>query len=199
MMLVEQTTVPALALPISEFKDHLRMGTGFANDALQDSVLESYLRSAMAAIEARTGKILIAREFMWSLTAWRALHEQAFPVAPVSLISAFRMLDRGGVVTLIDAGRYALQKDDHRPRLMATGGCLPTIPIGGSAEVIFQAGFGAVWGDLPADIAHAALMLAAHFYENRDVAGSGDAVMPYGVTSLIERYRTVRILGGVTS
>jgi len=199
MMLVEQTTVPSLALPISEFKDHLRMGTGFADDAVQDGVLESYLRSAMAAIEARTGKVLIVREFMWSLTAWRSLQEQAFPVAPVNLISAFRMLDRAGAVTVIDPGRYALQKDDHRPRLMAAGGSLPTIPIGGSAEVIFEAGFGAVWGDLPADIAHAVLMLAAHFYENRDVAGSGEAVMPYGVTSLIERYRTVRILGGVSS
>ena len=199
MMLVEQTTVPTLALPISEFKDHLRMGTGFADDAVQDGVLESYLRSAMASIEARTGKILIEREFMWSLTPWRSLHQQAFPVAPVSLISAFRMLDRAGAVTLIDAGRYALQKDDHRPRLTAVGGSLATIPIGGSAEVIFEAGFAATWGDLPADIAHAVLMLAAHFYENRDVSGSGDAVMPYGVSSLIERYRTVRILGGASS
>lgn len=85
-MLIEQTTVPALALPIAKFKDHLRMGTGFADDAVQDAVLESYLRSAMAAVEARTGKVLIERSFMWSLTAWRALGEQAFPVAPVTAI-----------------------------------------------------------------------------------------------------------------
>ena len=199
MMLVEQTTVPALALPIAQFKDHLRMGTGFADDAVQDAVLESYLRSAVAAIEARTGKILIARSFMWSVTAWRALGEQAFPVAPVNAISELRVLDRLGAVTVIDAGRYSLQKDDHRPKLLAVGGCLPTIPIGGSAEVIFDAGFGAAWGDLPADVAHAVMLLAAHYYEHRDVGGAADKVMPYGVTSLIERYRTVRILGGATS
>jgi len=198
MMLVEQTTVPTLALPIDAFKDHLRMGTGFADEAVQDSVLESYLRSAVAAIEARTGKILIARSFMWSVTAWRSLGEQAFPVAPVSAITELRLLDRMGAVTVIDAGRYSLQKDDHRPKLLAVGGCLPTIPIGGSAEVIFTAGFGAVWGDLPADVTHAVMLLAAHYYEHRDVGGAGGEVMPYGVTSLIERYRTVRILGGAS-
>lgn len=199
MMLVEQTTVPTLALPIDAFKDHLRMGTGFADDAMQDAVLESYLRSAMAAIEARTGKILIQRSFMWSLTAWRALDQQAFPVAPVSAITEFRMLDRLAVVTVIDAARYGLQKDDHRPKLVAVGASLPSIPIGGSAEVIFDAGFGAAWGDLPADVTHAVMLLAAHYYEHRDVGGSGGEVMPYGVTSLIERYRTVRILGGAAS
>ncbi|PIE16794.1 MAG: hypothetical protein CSA68_01200 [Rhodobacterales bacterium] len=199
MMLVEQTTVPAAALPIAEFKDHLRMGTGFADDALQDAVLESYLRSAMAAIESRTGKILIARQFMWSLTAWRSLQKQAFPVAPVGQITGFRMRDRAGAVSEIASARYALQKDDHRPYLLAVGGNLPDIAIGGAAEVVFEAGFGAAWTDLPADIAHAVLLLAAHFYENRDLAGAGQAAMPYGVTSLIERYRTVRILGGVSA
>lgn len=199
MMLVEQTTVPALALPIAEFKDHLRMGTGFADDAVQDAVLESYLRSAMAAIEARTGKILIARSFMWSLTAWRALGEQAFPVAPVSAITELRVLDRLATVTIIDAARYSLQKDDHRPKLLAVGGCLPTIPIGGSAEVIFDAGFGPVWGDMPADVNHAVMLLAAHYYEHRNIGTTVGDVMPYGVTSLIERYRTVRILGGGAS
>ncbi len=61
MMLVEQTTVPGAALPVAEFKDHLRLGTGFADDGVQDGVLEAYLRAAMAAIEARTGKILLTR------------------------------------------------------------------------------------------------------------------------------------------
>ncbi len=63
MMLVEQTSVPVAALPVAEFKDHLRLGTGFADDGVQDSVLESYLRASMAAIEARTGKVLITRGY----------------------------------------------------------------------------------------------------------------------------------------
>ena len=50
MMLVEQTTVPTAALPVAEFKDHLRLGTGFADDGVQDDVLETYLRAAIATI-----------------------------------------------------------------------------------------------------------------------------------------------------
>ena len=41
MMLVEETTVPQQALPVATFKDHMRMGSGFADDDLQDGVLEA--------------------------------------------------------------------------------------------------------------------------------------------------------------
>ena len=69
MMLVEETTVPTAALPVAQFKDHMRLGSGFADDDLQDGLLESHLRAAIAVIEARTSKILIARNFMWTLSA----------------------------------------------------------------------------------------------------------------------------------
>ena len=71
MMLIEESTVPDTALPVDEFKAHLRVGTGFGEDSLQDGVLRSFLRAAMAAIEARTGKILIARTFTLILTGWQ--------------------------------------------------------------------------------------------------------------------------------
>lgn len=196
MMLIEQTSVPTIALPIDQFKDHLRLGTGFADDAVQDAVLENYLRSAMAAIEARTGKIMLSRQFMWSLTAWRNLSQQAFPIAPISAITSVKALDRLDVATVVDPAKYKLEKDDHRPQILSIGGCLPSINIGGSVEIVFDAGYGTAWGDLPADLSHAAMLLAAHYYENRHINAMQDAGMPFGVTTLIERYRTVRILGG---
>ena len=48
MMLIEQTTVPTTALPLQAFKDHLRLGTGFGAETLQDGLLESHLRAAIA-------------------------------------------------------------------------------------------------------------------------------------------------------
>ena len=35
MMLTEQTAVPAAALPVQALKDHLRLGSGFADAGLQ--------------------------------------------------------------------------------------------------------------------------------------------------------------------
>ena len=199
MMLVEQTTVPGTAIPVAQFKDHLRLGTGFADDGVQDLVLETYLRAAMAAIEARTGKILLSRSFTWTLTAWRDLATQALPVAPVSQISSLSITDRLGGTELIAASRYVLEPDTHRPRLVSTGICLPAIPVGGQVIIGFDAGFGPDWADMPADLAQAVMMLAASFYENRADAGSdrmGQAQLPSAVAALIQRYRTVRLFGG---
>ncbi|MCK8462576.1 head-tail connector protein [Aliiroseovarius sp. S1339] len=199
MMLVEQTTVPGTALPVAQFKDHLRLGTGFADDGVQDTVLKAYLRAAMAAIEARTGKILLSRSFTWTLTAWRDLATQALPVAPVSQISSLSITDRLGGSELIATSRYVLEADMHRPRLVSTGICLPAIPVGGQVIIGFEAGFGPTWSDMPADLAQAVLMLAASFYENRSDSGTGtmgQSQLPSAVAALIQRYRTVRLFGG---
>ena len=196
MMLIEETPVSLAALPVSEFKAHLRLGSGFAEDSLQDPMLESFLRAAIAAIEARTGKILIARAFSWTLTAWRDPMGQALPVAPVNAVSELVLIDRLDDESIVDPGLYKLDRDMQRPRLRPVGTMLPSVPTGGAVRIGFDAGFAATWGDLPSDLGQAVLLLAAHYYEYRRETGLGDGCMPFGVTSLIERYRTVRIFAG---
>ncbi len=193
MMLVEQTSVPASALPVAQFKDHLRLGTGFADDGVQDAVLEAHLRAAMATIEARTGKALIARDYGWSVTAWRDLASQILPVAPVAAITGLSIFDRLGGEEVVAATRYRLIADQHRPKLAATGFYLPPIPMGGRAVIGFTAGFGPAWADVPADLRHAMLMLAAQYYEARG-AGSGDT--PPAVMALLQPWRNLRLFGG---
>ena len=194
MMLVEQTTVPAEALPVAAFKDHLRLGTGFADDGVQDGVLEAYLRAALAAVEGRTGKVLLARRFVWQVTSWRDFARQALPVAPVISVTDVKIIDRHGVAAVLDPSRYRLEKDSQRPRLVATGLSLPLIPLHGTAEVSFEAGYAPDWAGLPPDLAQAVLMLAAHYYEVRGLGAGGEA-MPFEVSILIDRYRTVRLFG----
>ena len=196
MMLVEETSVPDTALPVDEFKAHLRLGTGFADDAVQDAVLASFLRAAMAAIEARTGKILLVREFSWSLTSWRDGGGQPLPIAPISEVMGVVLKDATGAEQAVGAELYRLERDQQRPRLMPTGVCLPSIPEGGEVGIAFTAGFAATFGELPADMAQAVFMLAAHYYENRSDTGLTGGAMPYGVSVLIERYKTVRLIAG---
>lgn len=195
MMLSEVTAVPQAALPVAQFKDHLRLGTGFADDGAQDALAESYLRAALAAIEGRIGKALIARDFRLELAGWRWPDAQALPMAPVSAVASVTVRDRAGTAEVIDAGRYRLVRDAHRPKLVAAGALLPGIPVGGTVEVLFTAGFGPAWADVPADLAQSLFLLAAHYHEFRHEGGASQA-MPFGVMALIERWRTVRVLGG---
>jgi uncharacterized phiE125 gp8 family phage protein len=197
MMLIEQTTVPTAALPVQALKNHLRLGTGFADDGMQDGLIESYLRAAMAAIEGRIGKVLIARDFLWKLADWRNGAAQALPVAPVLDVASITLRDRDGVARVVPPAGYRLVADTHRPKVKAAGLLLPQVPMDGGIEIAFTAGFGVGWADVPADLAQAVLMLAAEYYERRHEGGlRDDAGLPRGVVTLIERYRTVRVLGG---
>lgn len=197
MMLTEQTAVPGSALPVQAMKDHLRLGTGFADDGLQDGLIEAHLRAAIAAIEARTGKALLARRFSLVLSRWREIQgAQALPVAPVSAIVSVSMRDAAGVVVPLTPERYRLVPDMHRPRLAGVGSGLPTIAESGGAEIIFDAGFGSDWSAVPVDLAQAVVLLAAEFYERRHDGGHSGGAISLSVQSLIERWRTVRVLGG---
>ncbi|MGV6839068.1 MAG: head-tail connector protein [Planktomarina sp.] len=198
-MLVEETTIPTAALGVDAFKAHLRLGTGFADDAVQDAVLESFLRAAFAAVEARTGKILITRSFSWTLRAWRGAEGQALPVAPISALTGVELLAADGTAAALPAADFTLAEDFDRPCLLPKGAWLPTIPTKGAAKIRFDAGFAATFADLPSDLAQAVLLLAAHYYDNRNAVGLTDTAMPFGVAVLLERYKTIRILGGGAS
>ncbi|MFC6687790.1 head-tail connector protein [Jhaorihella thermophila] len=198
MRLIEETTVPDPALPVEQFKAHLRLGTGFSEAALQDGILNGFLRAAIAAIEARTGKVLISRDFTLVVTRWSDEAGQVLPVAPVTAVTRVALVDAQGLETVLAAEAWRLEEDDQRPVLRPAGLVLPAVPTGGSARVGFTAGMAADWGGLPADLGQAVMLLAAHYYEYRDETALGRGCMPFGVTSLIERYRPVRLgLGAV--
>ncbi|WP_323779512.1 head-tail connector protein [Leisingera sp.] len=198
MMLSELTPVPEAALPLAPFKAHLRLGTGFGEDSLQDEVLIGFLRAALAAIERRTGKALITRDFELEIRHWRDRARMILPIAPVQAVTAVAMRDAGGGETVLDASLYHLERDGQRPRLCPAGSLLPPIPTGGLARISLQAGMASDWGGLPADLGQAVMLLAAHYYEYRADTGLHGGCMPFGVTSLIERYRSLRLtLGGL--
>lgn len=194
MILIEQAPVADAALPLQDFKDHLRLGTGFSDDGAQDALLKRLLRAGIAAIESRISKMLIQRSFLYTIECWRDPGEQALPVAPVQSITSVTLVDRVGVPTVITPTRYVLVRDTHRPKLAAAGVLLPNIPTDGTAEIVFVAGFGVAWSAVPPDLRQAVMLLAAQYHEHRLESDAG--MMPFGVTALIERWRNIRVLGG---
>jgi uncharacterized phiE125 gp8 family phage protein len=193
MKLIETTTLGSVDFPIAELKAQLRLGTGFSDSGAQDGLLESCLRAAMGAIEARTGKILIRRRFVWTINAWRLDGgAQAFPVSPVTDVIDVRMVAPGQPAATLDPADYVLVADDQRPRVMALARPFPQIAPGGAAELSFEAGYGA-WAAVPPDLRQAMLMLAALYYENRDSMVNGGGQIPLGVSALLEPYKRLRL------
>ena len=192
MMLIELSTVASGVLPLAEFREHLRLGSGFADDNLQDSVLETCLRAALAAIEARIGKAVLKRRFSWTLTSWATGSVQSLPVAPVVALESVALENMDGAATLVDLNTLRLLPAVDRPKLVAKTGSLPFIPSNGQAILVFEAGFGDDWTEVPSDVAQACMMVAAKFYEDRDANESGSA-LPQSVMDLIGKYRPMRL------
>lgn len=196
MMLIEQAAVPQAALPVQAFREHLRLGTGFADDGAQDTLIVTVLRAALAAIERRTGKALIARDFLLVLEEWSGCEAHALPVAPVAALVSVTLKDRDGISVPLPLVSFRLRQDMQVPRIETATGGLPGIPSGGSVEIVMTAGFGPAWSDLPPDLAQAVLLLAAHYYENRFAEAESGQSIPFGILALIETWRLLRVGGG---
>ncbi|SEN41208.1 phage conserved hypothetical protein, phiE125 gp8 family [Paracoccus alcaliphilus] len=197
MMLIEETAPAAEALPVAALRDHLRLGTGFgiADDPAETAALTGFLRAAIATIEARTGKVLLTRRFRMQLDDWRDRLGQPLPLAPVLMVEAIEIDDGMGQVTQLPADSWRLIPDNQRPMVVPTGVILPHVPRRGFVTLRFIAGFGEGWQQVPPDLGQAVLMLAARYYEDRSDADAR-AVLPFGVSALIEKWRAVRTLAG---
>ncbi|MCJ8139298.1 head-tail connector protein [Falsirhodobacter halotolerans] len=189
MYLTEDTPVATAALPVGAMTEHLRLGTGFSDDGMQDRLIETYVRAAIATLEGRIGKALLARRFRLTLGRWRGYGPQALPMAPVTKVLSVTVAGREVLDT-----RLRLLADMHRPMVDVRGG-FPAIPAGEQAEIVFEAGFGE-WSDVPHDLQQAVMLLAAEYYEARTEVGSRPSALPMHVAALIDRWRLMRVMGG---
>ncbi|WP_037255018.1 head-tail connector protein [Roseobacter sp. SK209-2-6] len=192
MILKEVTPVSDMALPLAAFKDHLRLGTGFSGSAFQDDLLGGFLRAAFAAIERRTSKALLQRAFLLRVEKWPGHGGLQLPIAPVSTLTHIEKTTSAGAQSL-DVASFLLSQDTHAPILRPLTESLTRLGRGEALELEFTAGFAASWAELPPDLAQAVLLLAAHYYEYRSDTALHGGCMPFGVTSLIERYRPIRL------
>lgn len=192
MELTETSPVPEAALPVAAFRAHLRAGTGFAEETVQDAVLVAFLRAALAAVEARSGRALLRRDFSLRLAGWDGPGAQWLPKAPVVALTGLWLVDAAGAEVALDLGDFALRRCAQGAELLPRG-TFPALPERGGARVQFTAGFGADWTAVPADLAQAVMLLAAHYYEYRDETALEARCMPFGVSALLAPWRPVRL------
>ena len=175
----ELQPVPVADLPLEALRDHLRMGRGFADDAVQEGVLEEALRGALAAVEGRIGRALIRRGFR----VVAAGGDVRLPLGPGASVDAVDLVDSEARVA---AEGWSLERDGDDLWVRGIGG----VAKAGRAEVLFTAGFG-VWAEVPRDLAFAAISLAAAFHDHR----GQHAPWPEAARALIGPWRRLRIGG----
>lgn len=195
MRVIEEVEIAQADLPVAQLAEHLRLNGDIASDVALQAQLAAYLRAALAAIESRIGKALIARSFVLRVAQWRHGDRQPLPLAPVTAVTAVRVIEEGAPQVDVPAARWYLEEDAHRPHLCARGVSLPRVPVGARAEVLVTAGFGP-WGAVPADLRQAVLALAAQFYEYRHDPGGQAGALPFAIQALIAPWRVVRVMGG---
>lgn len=189
-MLTETAAPPIGQSLIDELADHLKLSTGFGSDA--EDELEGSLRAAIAHIEARLGLALIQRNFIWRGGVGSDGTATA-PIAPVSVITSIDRVLPDGSTEAVDITTWSLDRRPLRTRFCADRYYRDQL------DIAFTAGFGADWTDTPADLRRAALMLAAHFFENRHATATGIEILPLGVKELIAPWRRIRVgFGGAS-
>jgi len=181
MSLSRQSPPANLVITPDALAEHLRLPHA-APETEQTVELTTLIRAATSAIERRLDTAMISQEWLWRTADISA----GLPLAPVLSVDSIEHVTPAGLRTLWTG--WSLLPPPPRARLMA-----PSFPVGGHAEVRFTAGYGTTAEDTPEDLRHAVMLLAAHFYENREATTDSRDPLPLGVAGLLAPYSPIRL------
>lgn len=186
-MLKEIAPPVASAEILDELAHHMRVSPDMAV-AQQTEMTDAWV-AGVAHLEAALGLCLFPRRFVWR-TRLEASGGTRAAMAPVRALTSVSAVDAKGNLSAADLNGFVLRQGQTRTMIISPDlkGC--------EVEIVFDAGFGASWSDTPADLKRAALMLAAHFFDERHAAGGDRRETIYAVAALIQPWRPARLSVG---
>jgi len=178
---------PPQALPVNldDFRDHLRIGTRTREDAL----LQRLLETASSRAERELRRALITQAWKQTASAFPCGSAWRIPKPPLKAITSVQYMDATGALATMASGDYvtvapAGPNPTHGTLVLGDGKAWPTPGINHPevAQVTFTAGYGDKGTDVPDDIRHGILLLAAHLYELREPVQIGTIATPVPMT-----------------
>ncbi len=172
---------------LDEARAHLRLDA-----TSEDGLLTALLTAARASLEAETRRAFMTQSWRLILDEWPGA-TVTLPIAPASAVTAVTINDVDGT-RAVAASLYQTALQGDAPRLTRVAAWpLPTQRVGGIA-IDFTAGYGGA-AAVPAPLKQAILLLAAHWFENREPVALGERaeVLPLSVAALIAPYRRVHL------
>ncbi len=161
-----------------------------------DLIMQSYLDAAVDHLDGWSGilsRAIIDQDWRIDLAQWPSC-AIALPFGDVSA-AVVKYLDPDGIEQDLQPDTYELsetatgsvlrfRRSFHRPPLADDRS--------GAIRVTFTTGYGPDAADVPPSIKVAILLLACHWYENRETVGSQDMrKLPFTVDALITPHRRV--------
>lgn len=169
---------------VIEARDHLRVDSGD-----DDSVIEDVISAAREHIEEAARRALVTQTWKLYLDEWPVFDFINLPRPPLQSVTSVKYTDKDGLQTTWDSSNYLVDTASEPGRIvLAYGVSWPNVTLRpmNPIEVTFVAGYGDP-DDVPQRWRRAILLLAGHWYENREATISGTIArtVPFAVESLI--------------
>ena len=154
----------------------------------EDDYLTTLIKTSRRQIEQLTNKAMITQTWDWFLDGF-PMTPVNVPLPPLATVSSVIYYGTGGTANTLTASTYIYDVYSAQGRLsLAYGESWPSItlrPING-VKIQYQAGYGATGGTVPEQYRHAIMMLAGHFYENRENSTTLKlADLPYDIHDIL--------------
>lgn len=182
-------TPPALEpLTLAEARAWLRL-----DGAEEDSLVSALIVAARMAVERASGRLLIHQQWRILADGWPPGGRVGLPLAPVSAVSAVRVIDGQGSAETVPGTAYRLELQRSPPTLVLTAPVADPGRSSNGIEIDLTCGYGPAAADVPEPLRHAIRLLVARWFENRGDAVSADAPLPSDVLLLISPFRRPRL------
>lgn len=181
-----RTVAPAVEpVVLATLKLHCRV-----SGSDEDTELQAYLDAAVAKLDGHSGDLgrcLISQTWRQDFDVWAPALRLPFP--DVSSVTSVTYLDADAASQTVSSSLYDLTEDDLGALIVfrdAFTGPTLTTDRPAPVSVTFVAGYGATAAAVPASIRGAILLLAAHYYANREasIVGLSAAPLPLAVDYL---------------
>jgi uncharacterized phiE125 gp8 family phage protein len=186
------TSAPARE-PVSVFeaKQYLRV-----DSAVEDPVVASLILAARLHIQGALDIAMVTQSWTLVIDRWPEDGRVAIPLGPLQSVDSVKVYDADDVAQTVSPETYVVDLSSLRPRVMRQAGAVwprPGRAVNG-IEIALTAGYGDTPDKVPQPIRQAVLMLAAHWYEQREpVVFETPDELPHGVAELLKPYRQVRL------
>jgi uncharacterized phiE125 gp8 family phage protein len=188
---LKQTATGIEPVTLAEAKEHMEV---VGDD--HNAKIARYLQAAREWWEKATRRQFINATWEWTLPAFPSGDKLTVPKPPLSSVTTVKYIDTAGVLQTLSDTVYDVDTHSDPGRIaLAYQQQWPLTREDINAVIItFVAGYGTTAASVPPDDRHAILLLAGHWFANRESVSEGELKeIPFGLQTLLTGSRILEV------